>query len=198
AGDRLDAQPAAHDRRLVSHQAPPARLASRRSALHGRADRRPALAEQRQLAVGRRDGRRRAALPPHLLAAPPGRALRPRGHLREAVGAGAVEGAGEADPPAVGARADGAPGTVSRLSTAARRPRRGTGAGAGGVRGRAQPGRWCTAGEAIVSVASPARVRYDRPAWGRSPTPSTTGRRRSPPRSACSSSPPRRWRPTGT
>src|SRR5262249_56023265 len=124
-----------------------------------------------QLAVGRGHGSRREALPPHLLAAARGRALRPRGHLREAVGAGAVEGAGEADPPAVGARADGAPRAVSRLSTAAGRPRRGTCAGAGGIRGRAQPAHRSTAGGAIASGAAPLPGRYAPPPSAPSPPP---------------------------
>src|SRR5262249_24094748 len=51
ARDGLHAQPPAHDRRLVPHQAPAPRLATRRGALHGGAPRWPAVAEQRELAM---------------------------------------------------------------------------------------------------------------------------------------------------
>ena len=66
ARDRLDAQPRAHDRRLVPGQGSADRLALGRALLHAAAGRRRPGGQQRRLAVGGRHRHRRRALLPHL------------------------------------------------------------------------------------------------------------------------------------
>ena len=89
---------------VVPHQAPAARLAARRGALHGRAARRHSSSQNDgnwQWVAGTGAD----AQPFHRIFSPlrQGERFDPDGALREALGAGAREGPGEARPPAVGA-----------------------------------------------------------------------------------------------
>ena len=91
ARNRLDAQPRAHDRRIVSRQGPAHRLALGRTLVHAAAGRWRSGGQQRRLAVDGRHRHRRRALLPHLQSDPAGREVRPRRRLRPPVGAGIAQ-----------------------------------------------------------------------------------------------------------
>ena len=79
----LDAQPRAHDRRLVPDQGPPAGLARGRAPLHGPPARRRLPQQQRRLAVDRLDRHRPdAVLPAPFQPDDPAAPVRPRRALR--------------------------------------------------------------------------------------------------------------------
>ena len=73
---RLDAQPRAHDRRVVPDQASADRLAARRGMVLGHAGRCRPRQQRRELAMGRGLGRRCRALFPHLQSDAAGREIR--------------------------------------------------------------------------------------------------------------------------
>ncbi|CAA9507833.1 MAG: Deoxyribodipyrimidine photolyase, partial [uncultured Solirubrobacteraceae bacterium] len=88
---RLHAQPRPAGLRLVPHEGAAPRLAPRRGPLRAPAAVRRAGAEQRQLAVDRRHRHRpRAVLPAHVQPGAAPAALRPRRHVRPALGARAA------------------------------------------------------------------------------------------------------------
>ena len=132
----LHAQPGADDRRLLPLQGPLRRLARRRLALLGPADRRRDRQQRRQLAVGRGDRQRHPAQP-RPQPGPPGERFDPDGALRAPLPARAGVGARQGD---LRTLADGRL-RPPRLPAAARRPRRG-GGGVQGARAAHRIGRW--------------------------------------------------------
>ena len=79
--DRLHAQPAADDHRVVPGQGSAGRLALGRALLRRQADRLRSRVQQRRLAMGRVDRLRRATLFPHLQSGDAVEALRSRGTI---------------------------------------------------------------------------------------------------------------------